>query len=147
MAAWRDTYAGLLRAETIERFVDAAYSPASLRNRIERRIVLVASAPTDGTIVAFADLVTEDDRITLAAIYALPEVRGRGAGTALLDEAAAGNPYLPIVADVLVGNRKGEAFYEHRGFEAREAIEADLFGEQALERRWWRTPGRVPGEG
>ena len=45
-------------------------------------------------------------------------------------------PGQPISADVLDGNRKGETFYEARGFVPRERLEADLFGEPVVERRW-----------
>ena len=81
--------------------------------------------------------------MNLAALYALPASLGRGAGTKLLTELRARFPDLPIVADVLVGNRTGEAFYERRGFVPREAIEEDLFGEHAVERRWW-LDARLP---
>ena len=52
----------------------------------------------------------------------------------------AAHPDLPIAADVLIGNRKGEAFYEARGFESRETVEEQLGAELVSERRWWRSP-------
>ncbi|HLO34994.1 MAG TPA: GNAT family N-acetyltransferase [Candidatus Deferrimicrobium sp.] len=133
-AAWRDTYAGLLTAPTIETFIEVAYSSERLQRRIERHTFLVAVE--DDAILAFADAVEEADRLNLAAIYALPQQRGHGAGTLLLNELRARFAGLAVTADVLVGNRKGEVFYEHRGFVARETIAADLFGEPANERRW-----------
>ena len=137
-AAWRDTYAGLLRPETIEAFIANAYSAESVRRRISHRVFLVAES--EAGIGAFADSVEEPDRITLAAIYAHPAVRGQGAGTALLDGIRERLAALPIAADVLVGNRKGERFYERRGFTPREIVEEQLFGESVLERRWWQEP-------
>ncbi|HEX2754584.1 MAG TPA: GNAT family N-acetyltransferase, partial [Candidatus Limnocylindrales bacterium] len=134
-AAWRDTYAGLLSASTIETFIDGAYSIDRLQRRIDRHTFLVVEE--EGSITAFADAVIEADRLNLVAIYALPDRRGRGAGTGLLEALRARFPGLPVTADVLVGNRKGEVFYERRGFVPREEIEADLFGEPAVERRWW----------
>jgi GNAT superfamily N-acetyltransferase len=134
-AAWHDTYAGLLSASTIETFIDRAYSIDRLQRRIDRDTFLVVE--DGGSITAFADAVVEEDRLNLAAIYALPEQRGHGAGTLLLNELRARFVGLPVSADVLVGNRKGEVFYEHRGFVAGETIEEDLFGEPAIERRWW----------
>jgi GNAT superfamily N-acetyltransferase len=134
-AAWRDTYAGLLGAATIESFVASAYSIERLERRIAGHTFLVVE---DGhAVVAFADAIREPDHVNLVAIYALPEWRGRGAGTALLDLLRARFPDLPIAADVLVGNAKGETFYEHRGFVPRERLEEELFGEAVLERRWW----------
>jgi GNAT superfamily N-acetyltransferase len=133
-AAWRDTYAGLLRPETIEAFVERAYSPERVARRIEADTFLVAVEA--GSIVAFGDALAPDDRVDLLAIYALPAWRGRGAGTALLTELRSHFPGRTIVADVLVGNRKGEVFYERRGFVPGETIRTDLFGEPVVERRW-----------
>ncbi len=134
-AAWRDTYAGLLAAATIEAFVNAAYTVERLERRIAGHVVLVAE--DDGGILAFADALPEADRLSLVAIYADPGRRGEGAGTLLLSTLRARYPDRPVVADVLTGNRKGEVFYERRGFVPREAFEEDLFGERAAERRWW----------
>jgi GNAT superfamily N-acetyltransferase len=134
-AAWRDTYAGLLAPATIEAFIARAYSAERLAGRVARDDFLVGIA--DGTVVAFADAFAGDDRLTLAAIYVDPPLRGAGIGTLLLDELRRRHPDLPVVADVLNGNRKGEGFYERRGFEPRETLEDDLLGERVVERRWW----------
>jgi GNAT superfamily N-acetyltransferase len=137
-AAWRDTYDGLLRAETIEAFIERAYSLERVERRIEADTFLVAVEA--GRIVAFADARDADDRVDLFAIYALPDSRRRGAGSALLVELRARFPGIPIVADVLLGNRKGEGFYERLGFEPRGTVEAELFGEPVVERRWRLEP-------
>jgi GNAT superfamily N-acetyltransferase len=137
-AAWRDTYAGQLRPETIERFVATAYAPDEIVRRIERDTFLVADV--DDTVRAFADAVPRDDHVALGAIYAEPSWRGHGLGSLLLDEVRRRLPGLPIAADVLIGNRLGETFYERHGFVSREAIEGDLFGEPVRERRWWLEP-------
>lgn len=135
VAAWRDTYAGLLLPETIEAFLDAAYSVASLERRIAADTFLVAEI--DGRMVSFADATADRDHINLIAIYALPAFRGRGTGTALLNVLRSRSQDLPLSADVLEGNRKGELFYERRAFAPRERLEAELFGERVVERRWW----------
>lgn len=137
LAAWRDTYAGLLRPETIEGFLARAYGPERTLRRIERDTFLVAVTPA-GEIAAYADAVASRDRVELFAIYARPDLRGQGAGSVLLAELARRFPELPIVADVLVGNRKGEAFYEARGFEPRDDLAEELLGEIVRERTWWR---------
>jgi GNAT superfamily N-acetyltransferase len=134
-SAWRDTCAGLLKTATIEGFIDRSYSIERLEWRIARHTFLVVEA--GDRVVAFADAVEEPDRLNLVAIYVLPEVRGQGAGTLLLESLRARFPRLPIAADVLTGNRKGEIFYERRGFRPRETLEAELFGEPVVERRWW----------
>jgi GNAT superfamily N-acetyltransferase len=138
-AAWHNTYAGLLSPSTIAAFVDNAYAIERLERRIDRHTFLVFEHA--GSIVAFADAVVEPDRVNLVAIYALPEHRRRGAGSALLAAIRARFPGVSIAADVLVGNRKGEGFYERRGFIPGEEIETDLFGERVVERRWWLDSG------
>jgi GNAT superfamily N-acetyltransferase len=155
-AAWRDTYAGLLRVDTIETFIERAYSRERLESRIDRDVFLVAERPVSGVVgragsdaeaadalqvVAFCDARDGDSHVELYAIYALPEARGQGAGTALLRALQARHPGRPIAAEVLAGNRKGETFYERRGFVPRERIDTELFGETVVERRWWLTPG------
>jgi diamine N-acetyltransferase len=133
--AWRDTYRGLLSDATIEAFIDRAYSLEHLRRRIDGHTFLVVEEA--GAIVAFADAAVDGDHLNLGAIYAHPERRGRGAGSLVLDTLRDRFPNVPIAADVLTGNRKGEAFYERRGFVPRETLPAELFGEAVVERRWW----------
>lgn len=141
-AAWRDTYAGLLRLETIESFIDRAYSPRRLGSRITEDDFYIAEDDTG--MVAFADAVDREDRLDLMAIYALPQRRNQGAGTALLEKLLDLFPGRNVSADVVNGNRKAEVFYERRGFAPREEMEATLMGERVAERRWWRmSPGSV----
>lgn len=137
-AAWRDAYAGLLQPATIETFLERAYGRDRLLQRIAQDRFLICEGPTG--IAAFADAVQRDDRLDLLAIYARPSDRRRGAGSALLTRLASDYPGQPISADVLLGNRKGEVFYERRGFAPREILEASLFGEPVVERRWWLLP-------
>lgn len=139
-AAWRATYRDMLRDETIEWFVERAYSEERVALRIERHETWVAEL--DGVVAAFAETAVEPDRVTLVAIYASPGMRGRGLGSALLDAIVDAHPDLPIAADVLDGNRMGEAFYEARGFEPRETIDEQLGAELVVERRWWRPAGQ-----
>lgn len=136
-AAWRDTYAGLLRPETIEGFIAGSYSVANMERRITSTFVAVDGAE----VIAFAGAIQLADHVDLVAIYTLPARRGQGAGSLLLSavrEAFAGQA---ISADVLDGNRKGEIFYEARGFVPREQLEAELLGEPVIERRWWLEAG------
>jgi GNAT superfamily N-acetyltransferase len=136
-SAWRDTYAGLLRPETIEKFVTSAYSDERVDLRVTEHHFFVVEG--EEGIVAFADAVAHEDHVELQAIYALPESRGHGAGTALLTTIVELFPEQPISADVVVGNRKGETFYERRRFVPGERLELTLFDEPVVERRWWRS--------
>lgn len=133
-AAWRDTYAGLLKLETIERFIDRAYALDRLAERIASHTFFVVEEAAE--VVAFAEAVEESDLLLLSSIYALPGQRGRGAGTLLLDAIRAEFPGRPLSADVVLGNRKGETFYERRGFTRGEPATFDLFGETVVECRW-----------
>jgi GNAT superfamily N-acetyltransferase len=141
-ASWRATYAGLIDADAIERFLAAAYAPERLRVRIERHEVLVAALAGDVAASAFAETVDRGDHRQLAAIYVLPALRGRGLGSALLDAILERSPGMPVAADVLVGNALGEPFYVARGFEPGELLVEEIAGEPIRERRWWlRPPG------
>ena len=137
-AAWRSTYRDLLRPETIDWFLDRAYSEDRVGLRIERHETWVAEL--DDVVAAFAESSIQPDRITLVAIYAYPERRGLGLGSALLDAIAGAHPAMPIAADVLVGNGAGETFYAARGFAPEEDVEEELGGEHVRERRWWLRP-------
>ena len=134
--SWRDAYAGQLRPETIEAFIDRAYSVERLHRRIGSDLFVVA-VDEGGRVVAFANARAEEDRFDLLAIYALPESRGHGAGTALLAAVREVAGDRPVAADVLLGNRKGETFYEARGFVPGETLEVQLFEETVTLRRWW----------
>jgi GNAT superfamily N-acetyltransferase len=141
--AWRATYAGLIDADAIERFLAVAYAPARVELRLARHDVLVAFLPgdaQDGAAAAFAETAMRDDHLQLVAIYALPDARGRGLGTALLDEVLRRHPGQPLAADVLVGNALGEPFYIARGFEPGETLVEEIAGVPIRERRWWRRP-------
>jgi GNAT superfamily N-acetyltransferase len=133
--AWWATYRGLLRDETIDGFLGRAYSEERVDLRIERHEMWVAEI--DGSVALFAETAIEADRVTLVAIYADPGRRGLGLGTAALAAIVDAHPDLPIAADVLVGNERGETFYAARGFEPRESIDEQLGTEQVAERRWW----------
>jgi GNAT superfamily N-acetyltransferase len=141
-AAWRATYAGLIGAEAIEWFLATAYAPERVGVRVGRHEVLVAAVGEGREPAAFAETVDHGDHLQLAAIYVLPELRGRGLGSALLDAIVERHPATPVAADVLVGNTFAEPFYEARGFEPGELLVEEIAGEPIRERRWWlRPPG------
>lgn len=141
-AAWRTTYAGRLEADAIERFLATAYAPERVLVRLERHDVLVAALDAGGAPSAFAEAARHGDHLQLVAIYALPDARGRGLGTVLIDAVIERWPGLPIAADVLVDNDLAEPFYLARGFEPGELLVEEIAGVQIQERRWWlRPPG------
>ena len=87
---WRATYRGLLLDETIEWFLELAYSEERVDLRIERHETWVALA--DEAVGLFAETAIEPDRVTLVAIYADPALRGLGLGTAALADDHGGPP-------------------------------------------------------
>ncbi len=140
-SAMRDTYQGLLKAITVEQWLETAYSMPALLRRWEDHPIFVAE---DGSeLIGFADAFLQDDHIVLSAIYTRPAARGRGAGTRLLDRVRGLDPSAPVSCDVILGNVKGESFYEARGFVPGEIVHTALFGEPVIERRWW-LPAKTP---
>jgi ribosomal protein S18 acetylase RimI-like enzyme len=115
---WADAYAGIIPEEAQRAFLERAYSPASLKHRVESGVFLVAEI--HGEVVGFADLSSvrgEPGVVKLAAIYVLPGVQGGGLGTRLL---LAGLGRFPgakrIRAAVEQENLAARRFYEARGF-------------------------------
>ena len=138
-ASWWAAYAGLLKPETVSAWVEAAYSPAALRQRWEDHpICLVVE---EGKVIAFADAFIEDDQIVTSALCTHPDFRRRGAAAMLLDWIRSLAPPLPIIADIVLGSQAAERFYEAKGFVPGETIQVKLFGERLIERRWWLGPG------
>lgn len=135
-AAWRSTYAGLIGDESIERFIATAYTIERVATRIDRHVVLVAGA-AQGPVEAFAETQTQDDHVQVVAIYARPDARGRGLGSALLERVIVDHPGEDIAADVLVGNALAEPFYVARRFQPGELLTDEIAGEEIIERRWW----------
>ena len=136
--AWRATYAGRISDDTIERFLALAYAAERIARRIDRHEVLVAGrGGMDAAVEAFAECVDRDDHVQLVSIYALPDARGSGLGSALVAEVVALHPREDIAADVLEGNELAEPFYVARGFVPGEALVDEIVGEPVRERRWW----------
>lgn len=142
--SWQGAYEGLLKAKTVLAWVEAAYSPAALRQRWEDHpIYLVVE---EGSVVAFADAFIEDDQIVTSALCTHPEHRRQGAASMLLDWIRSLAPPLPIVADVVLGSQAAERFFETKGFSPGETIQVTLFGERIIERRWWLGTSPLPAK-
>lgn len=135
-AAHWASYDGLLRPDTIGRLLARDFGPGALARRLLRGGMRVVAVEAE--VVAFVDGVSDDDSLAVDAIAVDPAWRRRGAGTALLAEAGRVEPRLPMTAAVLLGNLEGEGFYEANGFVPGEIAATDLFGQEVVERRWWR---------
>ncbi|NIA24688.1 MAG: GNAT family N-acetyltransferase [Gammaproteobacteria bacterium] len=133
--SWRMTYRDLLDADTIERWLAAAYSPSALEQRWEDHPIFLIEI--DGRPAAFTDVYVEGSTIVVAAMCTHPEYRRHGAATALLEKIRSLAPSFPVTVDLILGNQSGEGFVEHLGFSPGETMEVHLYGEPFLERRWW----------
>jgi GNAT superfamily N-acetyltransferase len=142
--SWQSAFAGLLPAHTVAAWIEAAYSPASLRQRWEDHPIYLVIE--DQTVIAFADAFIQDDHIVVSAICTHTSFRRRGAATLLVEWIRSLAPPLPIVADVLLGSHAAESFYEKMGFVPGETIQVTLFGQQLVERRWWLGPRSLPAD-
>jgi GNAT superfamily N-acetyltransferase len=129
VTGWRDTYAGILDAGSIERFVAGAYSEASVRRRIaiaDRFDVAVAG----GAVVGFAEWALREAEAELVAIYLLPAWKRQGIGGALHErgvEAYRGRVG-QLVVHLVRDNRDARSFYGAMGYRDERAGTWDLFG-------------------
>ena len=113
---WDHTYRESIPESVRKEFVSQAYSPYSLRHRLESNIFLVALQK--GSVVGFADFRPHTTtEIELAAIYVLPQIQGQGIGASLL-EASIGRfpPHAEFVLRVEQDNTQAQRFYEAHGF-------------------------------
>ncbi|WP_316571734.1 GNAT family N-acetyltransferase [Neobacillus sp. YIM B06451] len=127
--SWNATYEGIIPQEIRERFLSTAYNDDRMKQRMERSLMLVAVE--DGKVAGFANFspVRDGGKAELYAIYLLPEVQGKGIGTALLNEGIAKlDGVKEIYINVERENAIGKAFYEAKGFKVVEELEEDFEG-------------------
>lgn len=127
--SWHDTYEGIIPREVRDRFLAAAYSPTSLKRRLEQSLMLVAQE--GDTIAGFANLYRLKDSgdAELAAIYLAPSRQGQGLGTSLLESGIAElTEVRRIYLTVERENERGRRFYERRGFSTVDEFEEDFGG-------------------
>jgi GNAT superfamily N-acetyltransferase len=137
-AAHWDAYSSLLDPATISALLRRDFAPGPLRRRLLSGGVLVAVEA--GRVVGFADAAVGADQVRLNALGTDPEWRHLQVAGRLLTEVRDLAPSLPVSADVLLGCLPVEGFLEARGFVPGEVIPSSLFGEVAVERRWWLAP-------
>lgn len=137
---WWEAYAGLVTSDTINRGLDANYSPSVLAERLLKNYCFMAVE--DGDTVGFAEGSPTEDRIILETLYCR-EGANLEAGRQMISRTHALAPELPMCSDVVLGNLAAESFFETVGFSPGEVIEDDLQGEHIVRRRWW-LPALVP---
>ncbi|RDU38003.1 GNAT family N-acetyltransferase [Neobacillus piezotolerans] len=127
--SWNSTYERIIPREIRERFLNSAYNDDRMKQRMERSLMLVADE--DDRVTGFANFspVRDGGKVELYAIYLLPEIQGKGIGTALLNE---GILRLDGVKEIYISverdNAIGKAFYEAKGFKAVQELEEDFEG-------------------
>ncbi len=134
---WWEAYAGLVTSETINRALDANYSPSALAERLLKHYCFMAVM--EGETVGFAEGVPAEDRVVLETLHC----RERGnveVGSRLIERMHDLAPELPMCSDVVLGHLAAESFFESIGFSPGEVIEEQLEGEAIVRRRWW-LPG------
>lgn len=137
---WWDSYAGLVTSETINRALDANYSPSVLAGRLLKHNCFMAV--NDGDTVGFAEGTTAEDRVVLETLHCR-EGGNLEVGRSLIDRIHDLAPELPMCSDVVLGHLAAESFFEAAGFSPGEVIEEQLEGEAVVRRRWW-LPGCQP---
>lgn len=138
---WWEAYSGLVTTETINRALDANYSPSVLAKRLLKHHCFMAL--DDGRTVGFAEGVPGPDRIVLETLYCR-EGGNLAVGRRLIDRLHSVAPELPMCSDVILGHTAAEQFFEAAGFAPGEVIEDKLEGEAVVQRRWWLEPVAGP---
>jgi GNAT superfamily N-acetyltransferase len=134
-SAWWDTYPGLFPDEFIEQNLARWWAAERLKQAIEseEHIVLVAEEDEDVIGVAHTQI-RDDNSAILWKLYVLKEHRGRGVGTALVEESIKQFP--PQVETYYTEyhseNRRAAAFYASRGFVFDRTKEDDFHGIPAV---------------
>lgn len=138
VVAITDAYAELLRPVTVEAMLSTAYTLPAMRRRWEDHPIFVSWF--QDAITGFADGFVEDDRVVVSALCVRPDHRRRGVGRMLVEAVGGLEASLPLTADVVLGDRTAETFYEGLGFVPGEILEVSMFGERVVERRWYHAP-------
>lgn len=132
--SWNDTYQGLIPEDIQSRFLSEAYSDEMMPVRLEKTLLLVAEK--EGELVGFANASEKAGAAHLHAIYLLPEAKGSGIGTQLLEHLIAElAPVSEIYVEVEKGNKSGETFYAAKGFKEIRVFEEDLYGHTLTTRK------------
>jgi ribosomal protein S18 acetylase RimI-like enzyme len=121
--SWNDTYKEIYPTEYIESFLSRAYSVERLEQSIirdqknEGRRFLVAVLTSTQEVIGYIHVMKESERIyELLRIYLLPDYKGKGIGTELINEVKKLNDILRLKAWVSESNHLTRKFYEARDF-------------------------------
>ncbi|MBZ5201866.1 GNAT family N-acetyltransferase [Planomicrobium chinense] len=125
--SWHDTYKELIPEAIQDQFLEQAYSDEMMAKRIDHSLFLVAE--NDSDVIGYAAAFQKENEADLSAIYLLPDAKGNGVGTQLLEGVLeALDSVKELYVEVEKGNTSGETFYEAKGFAVVDEYEDDLFG-------------------
>ncbi|WP_414055491.1 GNAT family N-acetyltransferase [Macrococcus equi] len=126
--AWYDTYAKLMEAGTIAKFLEAAYNDERLERRIGDSLFLVAE--NEDEVIGFANFINGTE-LFLSAIYVNPAFQRKHVGADLLKAGLEYfDEYKELFVEVASNNQLARAFYDKTGFELVREYEEELFGEK-----------------
>ena len=132
--SWHDTYKELIPEAVQNQFLGQAYSDEMMAKRIDHSLFLVAESDSD--VIGYAAAFQKEDQADLSAIYLLPDAKGNGIGTQLLEGVLGElDGVKEIYLEVEKGNSSGETFYEAKGFTIVDEYEDDLFGHALLTKK------------
>lgn len=143
-AAWWETYPGLIDPDTVEETLAELYDAEFLEEVLdERGDLLFLVVEDDEAVVGFASAQqTWADEVEIHTVYVDPDRWEEGFGTALLDgiESSAREAGVDrLRTSVVSGNSIGRAFFESRGFERVETVNAEIGDETVPEDVFERT--------
>ena len=122
---WLDSYASEGLSAAYAGYLDEAFSPAALRQTLQREPMWVIEAGEFLQAWAELDASAADDRVELVRLYVAPPFHGQGLGARLLRHARASNPARPLWLGAWEGNAGALRFYRREG--------ASLIGETWFE--------------
>ena len=127
---WRDTYSTLLSETSIAKVTAEWHAPKVLEAEIERSSSFVAVAESISlAIVGMITAHSQDDLLSIARVYVLPEFQRQGVGKGLMEASYRAFPQARRVQlDVEEQNLKGRAFYRKLGFHEIGVKSDDLAG-------------------
>ena len=93
-------------------------------------------AEENNSIIGFVHASIEEDRASLHRIYLDPEHQGKGIGSKMYEKAEneLKTKAEEIKLEVLAENKKGNAFYDKKGFETEKTEQIELKGEKVRQK-------------
>jgi ribosomal protein S18 acetylase RimI-like enzyme len=139
--AWKHDYTDVLTRDTAGDAVNEWYSRERVEEELERDRTVLLVAERGGTDAGFAHATVDDAGEVgyVLRLYVHPEHRRAGVGRELLERACAelaDHGVEQIDAMVLAENERGNAFYEHFGFERVDERDTTIGGESYPENRY-----------